>query len=142
MRSIKARQVSLDRDVALKTIRGRLADNPTSLARFTREAYAAAQLSHHNVVQIYDFGEESGQHFFSMEWIKGGTLSDLVKEKGCIDPKLAAGYIAQAARGLQFAHQGGMVHRDVKPANLLLSDEGVVKVADLGLVKIPDELDP
>ncbi|MEL6106469.1 MAG: protein kinase [Planctomycetota bacterium] len=138
----QARQVSLDRDVALKTIRGRLANNPTSLARFTREAYAAAQLTHHNVVQIYDFGEDNGQHYFSMEWVRGGTLSDLVREKGCIDPKLAAGYIAQAARGLQFAHRSGMVHRDVKPGNLLLSEDGVVKVADLGLVKIPDELDP
>ncbi|MEO1524728.1 MAG: protein kinase [Planctomycetota bacterium] len=138
----QAKQVSLDRDVALKTIRGRLADNPTSLARFTREAYAAAQLTHHNVVQIYDFGEDDGQHYFSMEWVRGGTLSDLVREKGCIDPKLAAGYIAQAARGLQFAHRSGMVHRDVKPGNLLLSEDGVVKVADLGLVKIPDELDP
>ena len=138
----QAKQVSLDRDVALKTIRGRMADNPASLVRFTREAYAAAQLVHHNVVQIYDFGEDDGQHYFSMEWVKGGTLSDLVREKGSLDPKLAASYILQAARGLQFAHRSGMVHRDIKPANLLLSDEGVVKVADLGLVKVPDQVDP
>lgn len=138
----QAKQISLDRDVALKTIRGRLADNPASLARFTREAYAAAQLSHHNVVQIYDFGEDDGQHYFSMEWIRGGSLGDLVREKGSIDPKLAATYILQAARGLQFAHRSGMIHRDVKPANLLLSEDGVVKVADLGLVKVPDQLDP
>lgn len=138
----EARQVSLDRLVALKTIRGRLADNPASLARFTREAYAAAQLTHHNVVQIYDFGEDSGRHFFSMEWVRGGPLDELVREKGALDPKLAGGYVLQAARGLQFAHRNGMVHRDVKPANLLLSDEGVVKVADLGLVKIPDQIDP
>lgn len=137
-----AKQISLDRDVALKTIRGRLADNPASLARFTREAYAAAQLSHHNVVQIYDFGEEEGLHYFSMEWIRGGSLGDLVREKGAIDPKLAASYILQAARGLQYAHRNGMVHRDVKPANLLLGEDGVVKVADLGLVKIPDQVDP
>ena len=138
----EAKQVSLDRLVALKTIRGRLAGNPASLARFTREAYAAAQLTHHNVVQIYDFGEEDGQHFFSMEWVRGGPLDQLVREKGALDPKLAAGYVLQAARGLQFAHRNGMVHRDVKPANLLLSDQGVVKVADLGLVKIPDQMDP
>ena len=138
----EAKQVSLDRIVALKTIRHRFAKNPASLARFTREAYAAAQLTHHNVVQIYDFGEDSGRHFFSMEWVRGGPLSDLIHEKGVVDPKLAAGYILQAARGLQFAHQNGMVHRDVKPANLLLSEEGVVKVADLGLVKIPDQMDP
>ncbi len=138
----EAKQISLDRLVALKTIRGRLASNPSSLARFTREAYAAAQLTHHNVVQIYDFGEDAGKHFFSMEWVRGGPLSDLVREKGAIDPRLAASYTLQAARGLQFAHRHGMVHRDVKPANLLLSDEGVVKVADLGLVKIPDQWDP
>ena len=138
----QAKQVSLDRDVALKTIRTRLAENPASLARFTREAYAAAQLSHHNVVQIYDFGEDDGQLFFSMEWIRGGSLGDLVRDKGSLDPKLAATYILQAARGLQFAHRSGMVHRDVKPANLLLSDDGVVKVADLGLVKVPDQIDP
>ncbi|QDV47681.1 Serine/threonine-protein kinase StkP [Stieleria neptunia] len=138
----QAKQVSLDRDVALKTIRTRLAENPASLARFTREAYAAAQLSHHNVVRIYDFGEEDGQLFFSMEWIRGGSLGDLVRDKGSLDPKLAATYILQAARGLQFAHRSGMVHRDVKPANLLLSEDGVVKVADLGLVKVPDQIDP
>ena len=138
----QAKQLSLDRIVALKTIRRRFANNPASLARFTREAYAAAQLTHHNVVQIYDFGEEDGKHFFSMEWVRGGPLSDLIRDKGAIDPKLAAGYILQAARGLQFAHQNGMVHRDVKPANLLLSEEGVVKVADLGLVKIPGLMDP
>ncbi|QDV88360.1 serine/threonine-protein kinase [Planctomycetes bacterium TBK1r] len=138
----QAKQVSLDRDVALKTIRTRLAENPASLARFTREAYAAAQLSHHNVVQIYDFGEDDGQLFFSMEWIRGGSLGDLVRDKGSLEPKRAATYILQAARGLQFAHRSGMVHRDVKPANLLLSDDGVVKVADLGLVKVPDQIEP
>ncbi|QDT13143.1 Serine/threonine-protein kinase PknB [Planctomycetes bacterium K23_9] len=138
----EAKQISLDRIVALKTIRSRLANNPASLARFTREAYAAAQLTHHNVVQIYDFGEDNGRHFFSMEWVRGGPLSDLIRNKGAIEPKRAAGYALQAARGLQFAHQNGMVHRDVKPANLLLSDDGVVKVADLGLVKIPDQIDP
>ncbi len=137
----EAKQVSLDRLVALKTIRDRLANNPASLARFVREAYAAAQLTHHNVVQIYDFGEDAGRHFFSMEWVRGGPLDELIREKGALDPKLAAGYTLQAARGLQFAHRNGMVHRDVKPANLLLSDEGVIKVADLGLVKIPDQAD-
>jgi serine/threonine protein kinase len=138
----EAQQLSLDRLVALKTIRSRLSRNPSSLARFTREAYAAAQLTHHNVVQIYDFGEDAGKHFFSMEWVRGGPLDELIKEKGALDPKLAAGYALQAARGLQFAHRNGMVHRDIKPANLLLSEEGVVKVADLGLVKIPDQIDP
>ncbi|MEL7267171.1 MAG: serine/threonine-protein kinase, partial [Planctomycetota bacterium] len=134
----KARQISLDRDVALKVIRGRWAANPLSIARFVREAYAAAQLTHHNVVQIYDFGEDAGQHYFSMEWVRGGPLSDVVKQDGALPVPLAVGYVLQAARGLRFAHRNGMVHRDVKPGNLLLDDEGIVKVADLGLVKVPD----
>ncbi|MGV3484690.1 MAG: serine/threonine-protein kinase [Planctomycetaceae bacterium] len=137
----EAKQISLDRNVALKTIRGRLAGNPSALARFTREAYAAAQLVHHNVVQIYDFGQDAGQHYFSMEWVRGGPLSDLIRDHGPVAPRVAATYALQAARGLQFAHRHGMVHRDVKPANLLLNDEGVVKVADLGLVKVPDQPD-
>jgi len=137
----EAKQISLDRLVALKTIRGRLAENPASLARFTREAYAAAQLTHHNVVQIYDFGEDAGLHFFSMEWVRGGPLAHLIREKGKLEPRLAVSYAVQAARGLQFAHRHGMVHRDIKPANLLLTNDGVIKVADLGLVKIPDHGD-
>ncbi len=137
----EAKQISLDRLVALKTIRGRLAENPASLARFTREAYAAAQLTHHNVVQIYDFGEDAGLHFFSMEWVRGGPLDHLIREKGRLEPRLAVSYAVQAARGLQFAHSHGMVHRDIKPANLLLTNDGVIKVADLGLVKIPDHGD-
>lgn len=137
----EAKQVSLDRTVALKTIRDRLVNKPSALARFTREAYAAAQLNHHNVVQIYDFGEDAGQHFFSMERVDGAPLNEVIREQGPLDPKLAATYVLQAARGLQFAHRSGMVHRDVKPANLLLRRDGVVKVADLGLVKIPDQQD-
>ena len=137
----EAKQISLDRLVALKTIRGRMADNPASLARFTREAYAAAQLTHHNVVQIYDFGEDTGLHFFSMEWVRGGPLDHLIREKGRLESRLAASYAVQAARGLQFAHQHGMVHRDIKPANLLVTEDGIIKVADLGLVKIPDHGD-
>lgn len=133
----KARQLSLDRLVALKVIQPQWASNPTFIARFTREAYAAAQLSHHNVVQIYDLGSSSGSHFFSMEFVPGDSLDHVVKSQGNLDAEVAIGYVLQAARGLQFAHQHGMVHRDVKPANLLLSERGVVKVADLGLVKTP-----
>lgn len=133
----QARQLSLDRMVALKVIQPQWASNPTFIARFTREAYAAAQLSHHNVVQIYDLGNSAGSHFFSMEFVRGESLDGVVKSQGNLDAEVAIGYILQAARGLQFAHQHGMVHRDVKPANLLLSDRGIVKVADLGLVKTP-----
>ncbi|MBI1373116.1 MAG: protein kinase [Phycisphaera sp.] len=130
-----ARQVSLDRPVAIKVLRQRYAQDPVFLARFTREAYAAAQLTHHNIVQIYDIGEDKGVQYFSMEYVKGKTLLDVLKETGRLDVEQAAGYILQAARGLRFAHDHGMIHRDVKPENLILNDEGVLKVADLGLVK-------
>lgn len=132
-----ARQLSLDRDVALKTIQGQWADDPAFIARFTREAYAAAQLTHHNVIQIYDLGQDDEVHYFSMEYVRGMSLDQLVAQQGKLDVNMAVGYVLQAARGLQFAHNHGMVHRDVKPANLMLNDQGIVKVADLGLVKTP-----
>ena len=130
-----AKQLSLDRKVALKTIQAAWANNPRVIARFIREAYAAAQLTHHNVVQIYDLGQDHGTNFFSMELVSGGSLDELLQKEGKLDPRTAASYVLQAARGLKFAHDHGMVHRDVKPANLMLSTESMVKVADLGLVK-------
>ena len=130
-----ARQVSLDRDVALKVMSPRFADDPKFVARFTREAYAAAQLVHHNVVQIYDFGEDHGTSYFSMEFVDGENLSSVVKKKTRLDPEEAVGYVLQAARGLKFAHDQSLIHRDIKPDNLMINSQGIVKVADLGLVK-------
>jgi eukaryotic-like serine/threonine-protein kinase len=130
-----ARQLSLDRPVALKVMTGRWCRDPVFAARFTREAYAAAQLVHHNIVQIYDIRDQGGVTFFSMEYVEGRSLADLVKKEGALPPEEAVGYILQAARGLKFAHDRGMIHRDVKPDNLLLNRHGIIKVADLGLVK-------
>ena len=130
-----ARQLSLDRFVAVKVLNQRLSRDAGFVARFTREAYAAAQLTHHNVVQIYDIGEDRGRHFYSMEFVEGDTLGGLVAKDGKLDPEVAVGYALQAARGLKFAHDQGLVHRDVKPDNLMVNDQGIVKVADLGLVK-------
>jgi serine/threonine protein kinase len=132
-----AKQLSLDRSVAVKTIQAQWAANPKAIARFIREAYAAAQLTHHNVVQVYDLAEDSGINFFSMELIEGGSLQDLMKNQGKVAPQQAASLILQAARGLKFAHDHGLVHRDIKPANLMLNRDGLVKIADLGLVKTP-----
>jgi len=134
-----ARQLSLDRNVALKVMMPRWADDPTFVARFTREAYAAAQLVHHNIVQIYDFGEQEPNHYFSMEFVDGQTLARVLEDRGKLEPEVAVGYILQAIRGLKFAHDQGMVHRDIKPDNLMLDRHGVVKVADLGLVKVPGQ---
>jgi hypothetical protein len=130
-----ARQVSLDRPVAVKVMNPQLARDPSFVARFTREAYAAAQLTHHNIVQIHDIGEEKDLHYFSMEFVPGRTLGAEVKAHGRLDPEAAVGYVLQAARGLKYAHEQAMIHRDIKPDNLLLNDQGLVKVADLGLVK-------
>ncbi|AMV27078.1 Serine/threonine-protein kinase PknB [Gemmata sp. SH-PL17] len=132
-----ATQLSLDRPVALKVMSKRWATDPVFVARFTREAFAAAQLSHPNIVQIHDIGEVDGARFFSMEYVRGKSLADLLKVQGKLDPETAVGYILQAARGLKHAHDRGMIHRDVKPDNLLLDVQGLVKVADLGLVKTP-----
>jgi serine/threonine protein kinase len=132
-----ARQLSLDRHVALKVMSKRWATDPVFVARFTREAFAAAQLSHPNIVHIHDIGEADGSRFFSMEYVRGVSLADVVKRDGKLDPEVAVGYVLQAARGLKHAHDRGMIHRDVKPDNLLLDDQGLVKVADLGLVKTP-----
>ena len=136
-----ARQLSLDRNVALKVMNPKWARDAAFVARFVREAYAAAQLVHHNVVQTYDIGEDHGVHYFSMEFVKGQALQGLVKKEGKLNIEMAVGYILQAARGLKLAHDQGMIHRDIKPDNLMLSIHGVVKVADLGLVKIPDTPD-
>jgi eukaryotic-like serine/threonine-protein kinase len=134
-----ARQTSLDRLVAVKVMLPKAAANPGFVARFTREAYAAAQMVHHNVVQIYDIGSANNTHYFSMEYVKGESLLDLVRREGKLDPEQAVGYILQAARGLKYGHDMGMIHRDVKPDNLMINDQGIVKVADMGLVKLGDD---
>jgi serine/threonine protein kinase len=142
-----ANQTSLARPVALKVLSPRLASDAQFVSRFTREAFAAAQLSHHNVVQIHDIGVDRSKdnvdtNFFSMELVDGQSLGSLVSLAGKLDPETAVGYALQAARGLKFAHDHGLIHRDVKPDNLLLNGQGVVKVADLGLVKRSGVSDP
>lgn len=134
-----ARQLSLDRNVAFKTLATRMAGNPEFLMRFTREALSAAQLNHHNIVQVHDVGSEKSVHFISMEFVQGKNLGEIVKEEGKLDPETAAGFILQAARGLKFAHERGIVHRDIKPDNLMINDQGLIKIADLGLAKMRDQ---
>jgi serine/threonine protein kinase len=135
-----ANQTSLARNVALKVLSPKLASDAQFVSRFTREAFAAAQLTHHNVVQIHDIGVDRAKdatetNYFSMEFVEGQTLAKLIDHVGRLDPATAVGYVLQAARGLKFAHDHGLIHRDIKPDNLLLNSQGIVKVADLGLVK-------
>jgi predicted Zn finger-like uncharacterized protein len=131
----EARQLALDRSVALKVLPEALAANKTFILRFTREALSVAKLNHNNIVQIYDVGKSDGTYFFAMEFVRGTTLQKMVEKEGKLDIDTAVGYIVQAARGLEYAHRKKIVHRDVKPDNIMINEEGVAKVADLGLAK-------
>src|SRR5207253_882067 len=107
-----------------------------AVARFQREAEAAARLEHPNIVTAYDADQANGVHFLVMQYIDGQDLSALVKKNGPFSCCKAVNYILQAARGLEFAHGEGVIHRDIKPANLLLDKKGVVKILDMGLARI------
>jgi len=111
------------------------------LERFQREAKAIASLSHPNIVRAYDIDHEKDTHYIVMEYIEGVDLQILVKKHGPLPYALVADYIAQAAHGLQHAHEQGLIHRDVKPANFLINTEGVIKVLDLGLALFQDQND-
>ena len=124
----------LDRDVAVKVLAGQYADDPGFLDRFRREAQSAAKLNHSNVVNVYDFGADGDRPFIVMEYVGGGSLRDLTRREVPAAREVIR-LVAQAARGLHYAHTQGLVHRDVKPANLLLTDSGDVKVADFGIAR-------
>ncbi len=131
----EARQLSLDRSVALKVLPANLAADRNFITRFLREAHAVARLNHANIIQIYDVGQSGGIYFFAMEFVQGRTLDDLLRDKGRMNIETAVGYIVQAARGMAYAHRKHIIHRDIKPDNIMVNEEGVAKVADLGLAK-------
>lgn len=134
-----AEHVLMQRRRAIKVLPKNRVDDTSYLARFLREAQAAAALDDRNVVRAYDVDCEGDVHYLVMEYVEGSDLHVLVKEKGPLDYAMAADYIRQAARGLAHAHAIGLVHRDIKPANLLVDKEGTVKVLDLGLARFSDE---
>ena len=133
----RARDAELDRPVAVKVIAPDLASDPGFRARFVREARVTAQLDHPNVIPVYGAGEDDGRLYIAMRWVEGTDLGRLIHERGALDPQEAADLIAQAASGLDAAHAQGLVHRDVKPANLLLPAAGRrhVYLTDFGLAK-------
>ena len=131
----EAVQLKLDRRVAVKLLSEELSREPEFLARFEREAKSAAALNHANVVQVYDYGCAEGQYYFVMELVDGVDLSIHVKEHGKLPVADALNYFEQAVNALKFAARHAIIHRDVKPANLMLTRDGTVKVADLGLAK-------
>jgi serine/threonine protein kinase len=132
----------LERDVAIKLLAEHLADDSQFVARFRREALAAARLVHPNIVQVFDFGldQASHRHYIVMELIRGQSGAEILREEGALEIRDALSIVTQACRGLEYAHQNGVVHRDVKPGNLLRGEDGVVKLADFGIAKaVTDE---
>ena len=127
-----ARQIKLNRRVALKMLTGHY--GPDELQRFLAEAETAAGLHHTNIAHIYEVGEHEGAPFYSLEYVEGGSIADRLR-KELPTPRDAAQLLIQVARALHFAHQNGVVHRDMKPANVLLDTDGVPKVADFGIAK-------
>jgi serine/threonine-protein kinase len=131
----------LERYVAIKLLAEHLADDPTFVSRFRREALAAARLVHPNIVQVFDFGfdEQQRQHFIVMEHVPGHSCAELLRDHGRMEVDQAVDVVTQACRGLDYAHRNGVVHRDVKPGNLLVSDSDVVKLADFGIARATDQ---
>jgi eukaryotic-like serine/threonine-protein kinase len=131
----------LERRVAVKLLAEHLAEDPTFVSRFQREAQAAARLVHPNIVQVFDSGldERTGQHFIVMEYIEGRSCAEILRDEGWVEVDEAASIIEQACEGLYYAHRHGVVHRDVKPGNLLRSLEGEVKLADFGIAKATEQ---
>lgn len=134
-----AHDLRLDRRLALKVMHPSLAQDPSFVQRFINEAHSVAKLSHPNVVQVFDQGEDAGHVFLAMEYVPGQTLRDLLQEKGRLGPKEALQAMAPVLAALGAAHQAGMVHRDVKPENVLITKDGRVKVADFGLARAVEQ---
>src|SRR5271165_6098558 len=131
----KARQSTLNREVALKMIRAGTLASPDEVARFLREAEAAANLQHPNIVAIHEVGEYDGQHYFSMDLVDGRDLGALAAE-GPLAPQRAARYVKIIAEAIHFAHQRGTLHRDLKPQNVLIDAADQPRITDFGLAKL------
>jgi predicted Ser/Thr protein kinase len=132
----------MERPVALKVVKQTLTDNPAMVERFRREVKAAARLAHPNIVTAHDAEQAGDTHFLVMEFVEGTSLAQLVARQGPLPVSQACDYIRQAARGLEHAHECGMVHRDIKPQNLMLTPRGQVKILDFGLARFASELQP
>jgi eukaryotic-like serine/threonine-protein kinase len=130
-----AHDILLDRPVALKVLFPEYAIDPNFVERFRREAQSAAALTHPNIVAVYDWGKVNTTYFIAMEYVEGKTLATLLKERGPLSPTHACDVISEVAAALSFAHENGVIHRDVKPGNILIGLGGQVKVADFGIAR-------
>lgn len=135
----EARDSLLNRRVAVKILHAQFSEDESFIKRFRREAQAAANLSHPNIVSIFDWGEEGSVYFIVMEIIDGRPLRDVIRSDGHLLPRRAAEIAAETAAALAVSHRGGLIHRDVKPANILLASDGTVKVTDFGIARAWDD---
>lgn len=131
----RAQDILLNRAVALKILYPELSADPLFVERFRREAQAAANLSHPNIVPVFDWGEDNGAYFIVMELIEGTSLADVLRGSRTLTPSRSASLVAQVAAALGYAHRSGVVHRDVKPGNILITSDGQVKVTDFGIAQ-------
>jgi len=131
----KAKQLSLNRTVAIKILPKRFSENPEYVERFYKEGQAAGKLNHNNIVQAIDVGEAGGYHYFVMEYVEGRTVAEDLSAGKIFGEKEALDIIIQVAHALAHAHANGLIHRDVKPKNIMISNDGVVKLADMGLAR-------
>ena len=130
-----ARQVSLERDIVVKILHSDLVRQSQFVRRFDLEAKAAAQLTHPNIVQVLDYGCEDSLYYILMEYVRGVTIKEMIQARGTIPLDRALQVVRETARGLGAAHRAGIIHRDVKPANIMISQDEIVKVADFGIAK-------
>jgi len=133
---LKAQHRRMKRTVAIKVLSSAGMKQPGAVERFHREVEAAAKLEHPNIVAAYDADEHQGVHYLAMQYVEGKDLATIVKDRGPLPIREAVEYTLQAARGLHYAHGEGIVHRDIKPGNLLLDNKGTVKILDMGLARI------
>ncbi|MFC1671677.1 protein kinase, partial [Planctomycetota bacterium] len=131
----KANQLSLDRIVALKVLNRSLVSRKGFVDRFVKEARAAGNLNHPNLIQVHDFGQEGEDYWFSMEFVEGATVSQILRKNGKMPERLAIHVIKEVAKALEYAHSRNLVHRDIKPSNIMIDAEGNVKLADLGIAE-------
>jgi serine/threonine-protein kinase len=131
----RARDTVLERTVAIKILHEHFSDDPEYVERFRREARALAQLNHPNIVTVIDRGEYEGRQFIVFEHVEGENLKELIDREGQLPVDQALALVHQVARGLAFAHEHGVVHRDVKPHNVLIDADGVAKVTDFGIAR-------
>lgn len=123
----------LDRDVAIKILRGELSKDPVTLLRFQREASAVSKLHHHNIVEVYDVGEYEGRNYMVMEYVQGRTLKQLILQRGPLCIQEAVDIMIQLVSAIKNAHDNDIIHRDIKPQNVLIKDDGTVKITDFGI---------